>query len=391
MRRYLLVVSISLLGFVPRSSAQPKNEDLIPIQIFQPPVNYFSASFNYTGRLSATFRNLGTIASANDIGDTKSEYSRVYNDGYVSKDSRTTDSYEDLPDDGRTNTWQFLYASQITADQRAIAFHNYSSVSDGASVEAGAVSGVGVDLEYSRRLQTFGKLKFGMEPPVAWGFLVGIVTSGANAKASADITATLHTVTDTYSLLGSTPPAPGYTAPSSTTETLTDSAGGTGTLTIDTTTLLANLPDSRTETDVVGAAHIKGFWQVRGAYYTFRTGPWIRWQLKNRFALRASLGPTVTWLGVHMRYNEQLQATESGIESSGLISASETTEDKDYAIPGAFGAVDAEFWVTRRTALFVSGTYETYSKEITITTGDRSADVRLSSGAGFRIGVTTRF
>lgn len=380
MRRSLLVASISLLGLVPRVSAQQHNEDFIPIQVFQPPVNYFSAGFNTTGRLKATFKNLGTIVTTHDIGDATSEYTRGYDDGAVSKDARKTDNSEDLPDDGRTNTWSFLYASQVTADQRAIAFHSYSTKSEGATANADGTSSLGVDLEYARRLRSYGKYTFGQEPPVSWGILVGIVTSGATAKTNADITARLDTITDVYSLLGATPPSPGYSAPSSSTSGIP----------VDTTTLLANRP-TRSASNVSGAAKIKGFWQVRGAYYTFRAGAWVRWQPKNRYAFKFSAGPTVTWLGAHLRYSEQLQATTSGIEASGLIEATGETTDKNYAIPGAFGSVDAEWWVTRRTALFVSGTYDVYSREVNIAAGERSADVKLSSGAGLRIGVTTRF
>jgi hypothetical protein len=389
MRRLATVLLTSSFLTPALLQAQSSWDGATPIQFIQPPMNYFSAGIRYSGRITASFSNLGTIDSARDIGDTTSEYGRVYDDGYVGLDSRTTQSGEDVYDDGRTNNWSYSYASQVTADQGSIAFHTYSSKTQGGGIAADSGANLGIDMEYARRLGSFGRRPMGQEPAFTFGLLAGVGLNGVNAKTNGTVTATLHTVTDVYSLLGATPPEPGYVAPSSTSETITNPDGTTTTVNVDTTTYLANRPDTRTESDVLDAAQVEGFWQVRGAYYNFRAGPWFRWQPSRKLALRASAGGSMTWLGVTMRYDEKLAI--AGFEATDAISAKDVSESESFAIPGAFGSLDLEWWISRRTALFGSFSYEYFSRSANLSLGERSAHVRVESGLTFRVGITTRF
>ncbi|HEY0944185.1 MAG TPA: hypothetical protein VGD81_02930 [Opitutaceae bacterium] len=390
-----------------------------PFEYLNPRLNTFSLSLRYVGRTKVTFRNLGTIATDRDAGDMTSEVGRSYDDGYVNVDTRTDSSGNDLLDDGTTNSWHYRNASQVTEDESGIAFHTYSSVSEGASVSAEAGASVGLDLEYTRQLGTIGRNPiddWADEKPIrpalfTWGVTFGFGFNDVNVKTRDTITARLHTLTDVYSLLGAAPPdvgdgdddsdddindtdGIGYTGPSSKLVTVTNPDGTTTTYTVDTTTYLANRPESRTETDTAGGATIDGFWQVKGAYLAVRTGPWVRWQPVERLSLRASAGFAAAWLGLQMRYDEQLVAVngvELGDSVLTLIQDTDETDVQSYGIAGVFGSLDAEWWLTQRTGFFASGYYEKFSRKVELTAGDRTADIELSGGLGFRIGITTRF
>jgi hypothetical protein len=388
MFRKPFVALLSAAGLTSIASAQSA-DDLPPIQFFQPPQSYFSAGLHYSGKFSAKFGNIGTIGTNKSVGDEISELNRTYNDGFVSKDTRTTDNGEDLPDDYRTNTWGYLYDSQVTSDQRGIAFHTYSTAASGSRVATDEGMSSGVDLEYARRLQSFGQRNWAMEPKISWGIMLGVTASGVNAKTSGEINANLITTTDTYSLNGAAVPPVG-SQPSTSTETVTNPDGTTSTISVNTTTLLANRPDNRQVDIAENGAKVQGFWQIRGAYYTFRGGAWVRWQPTPRLAIRASLGPAVTWLGAHMRYDERL-LTEGFLNTTDLIGESGRDDDRSFYIPGVFGSLDLEWWLTPRTALFFSGTFEEYFGDISLTTAGRTADIKFSGGIGVRTGVITRF
>jgi len=221
----------------------------------------------------------------------------------------------------------------------------------------------------------------------SWGGFGGLSLTDINAKSFGAITATLHSITDTYSLDGATPPTGAYSAPSSETVTVIGADGTESLVTISNTILLGNEPFSRVETDAVGAAEIDGFWQVKGAYVAARAGVWARWYISRQFSVRASAGISFSLLGVDMRYEERMNSESLRAE----ILAREEGKTTSFDSIGLFGSLDVELWLTRRTGLFGSFTYEQLSDDIALTLGGRTADIKLSSGAGFRIGFTTLF
>lgn len=382
----------ALLAALPVSTifAQSRWDELTPYQVIAWPKNYFSFGAHYSGHVTAKFSKLGDISSLHDLGDTTSAITRTYDDGTVAADTRTDDAGNKLADDGRTNSWTYAFASQVTSDQSGIAFHSYSATSEGATAEASGGRSAGVDLEYAYRLKSFGRVHGFREPPFGWGVLFGFSANDLRARTTGTIIANLHTVTDTYSLLGSPPPDPGYSAPSSSSSTATSPDGVTTSTSIDTTTFLANRPDSRTEYDRPGTAKIDGTWDAHGAYYTLRAGNWFRWQPTQRFSMRATLGASVTVIGVGLRYYEQLNLTDVA-EINTTISSSEDSKNFVYGVPGAFSGLDFEFWLTRQTGFFGSATYEKYSKQFDLPVTARSVDIQVNGGGGIRFGITTRF
>lgn len=387
MPRLLLLVPLLLAAFTVTATAQPSRYPSAT-SLGGQPKSGFTAAIRMIGGASVTFRNVGTISSPNNIGDEVSEVSRNYDDGNVIRDARTTDDGLDIPDDGKTNTWNYNYSNQVTADGSAIAFHNYSTLNNGSTVAADSPKTIGVDLEASLRFGGAGKSTKFRFTTISWGGMAGFAFNSINANSRSKVTANLRTVTDIYSLDGATAPTAPYTAPSTNPVTSTNPDGSTTTNNLDTTTFLANRPSyARTTTTTVNGAELDGYWQVKGAFATVRVGPWVRWQPASRFSFRASAGVTFTVLGVQMRYDELYKRDD-------MVSAlQETNESKSipFSTTGVFGSLDAEFWMTDRTGIFAGAVYEKVSKNAQLSAGGRTADIKISNGTGFRFGITTRF
>ncbi len=377
-------------------------------EILYEPKSTMALSLRYVGRAQAVFRGLGTIESAHEASDLVSDVTRTYDNGSVGVDTRTDGEGGRIANDGRTNTWNFQKGSQITADESSVVFNAYSSISEGASTQARGKPAVGVDFEHAREFGKFGVNKHG-RAAWTWGALWGAGLSDINAKSRETIHARLNSITDTYSLLGAAPPTltavdsdgdgtsdrdgsgniitSGYSSPSSTSETVTNADGTTTTYTIDTTILLANLPDSRTTQSVSQGARVDGIWQIKGAGLNFRAGPWLRWQPLEKIAVRVSGGGTLSLLGMAMRYDERLVVDNT----SSTISDTDSGEVETLTMGGIFGGVDLEWWLTERAGFFGAGYYESYSKTTELTTGGRTGEIKFSGGLGVRAGMTYRF
>src|SRR5690349_20770737 len=139
MHRFSTALLATLAAFTVSSAfAQTSWDQLTPIQVLSWPKNYFSAGLHYSGKVTVGFSKIGNIdLDTTSVGtDSSTVMSRTYNDGSVSLDTRTDDAGNKLASDGRTNTWSYSYASQVSSDQSSISFHSYYSADAGASVLA---------------------------------------------------------------------------------------------------------------------------------------------------------------------------------------------------------------------------------------------------------------
>lgn len=369
---------------------------VLPDHMFEAPrLNVFSVSMRYIGEARTKFSNLGTITTNFDNDDTTSLINRVYIDGYVAIDQRGANSSSPNFSDGRTNVWSYDSPEQISEDGDSIEFHSYAASPGDAEVFADSRRSVNPDIEYSRMLMQTGPWLNLQRRKLQFGLLAGWGLTDINSKFRGTTLANLEVLTDKYSLLGA--PAPfefdddgnqiGYTAPSTETITITDPDGTTSTYIVDTTTLLESLPFERTFETRENQATIQGFWQVHGAYFTMRTGPWMRWEPKENLSLKVSGGGTLTLMGLSMRYSERLVLDED--TQSAEISDAGGTQTNTFA--GYFGSVDAEWWLNGRTALFASAYYESLSETVDLELDTREAQVEVETGLGLRIGISTRF
>jgi len=384
----LLLLLVAAAALPAWAQIQPRS-----LQTIDDPKGEFSMSLHFSGNVEVTFRDIGTLGSSRSIGDQWSELNRSYDDGYVLVDTRTTSGGQDLPDDGRTNNWRVGYPQQVIDYDGdglgdSIAFHRYETRSDGTSIEADSTQVPGLDLDYAYAFGKFGGRLRNKSPRATWGGSVGLTISSINAKTDDTIFTTLVTDVDYYSLDGATPPVEfPYSAPSTKSVTSIDSSGNTVTNTIDTSILLANRPFFRDQLVEPGEAEVSGFWQVRGGSVTGRAGLWARFRPTERLALRMGVGLTATFVGLTAKYDEWLDRDDL---IGQLRHTSETAPEK-WAYYGAYGNLDAELWLTGSTALFIGASYDKVDEDISIPLDGRTADIRIGTGTGFRIGVTKLF
>lgn len=387
MFRRLLPVMLLLVLVRPAVEAQQLPFPGTRSRGFYEPNSGLMVSLNVGGRAQVRFRDLGTLSSSLDVGDTTSEMNRFYHDGRVGLDLRRAGG-EDIPDDGLTNSWTFETADQVLPDQSGIAFHRYATASDGQFVDVETGAEPGMDVELMRRFGNLGGRTARGQARFVWGGTLGFGVIGINANTRGSTTASLVTTRDLYSLDGAAPPEAPYLAPSNETITVTLPDGSTSQVSVDTTTFLVNRPYNRSEIVEPGAAQIEGFWQVKGAYLSMRAGPWVRWNVAENFSIRASVGVSAYFIGANFRLDERLVNEEFDFD---LRLGDATAKEVQEVAVGVTGTIDLELWLTRRTGVFAGVVYESETDDIVLRTSGRTADFSLAGGTGFRIGFTSRF
>src|SRR6185369_6834688 len=109
-----------------------------------------------------------------------------------------------------------------------------------------------------------------------WSIVAGVSLNDLSAKTSANVQASLTTITDIYSLDGQVLPAPPYSSPSSSSSTVLDSSGApvlnadgtTQTTTVDTSILINNKPLDRSTQTAGDTASVNARWNLKGAYFS---------------------------------------------------------------------------------------------------------------------------
>lgn len=343
------------------------------------PDNTLSVGIRVSGKAKVEFSGIGTINNVTmPTEDMTAEINRSYTNGAVRVDQRTDANGNPVPDDGKTNNWGFESMDQVSADGTGIYMTSYSTVSDGSLVNAKSGPTPGVDIEVSRRV---GGRK------IKWGLQAGLGLNDINAKSTGEITASLRALTDFYSLLGAAAPEAPYEGPVTRTDVVTNPDGSVSTVQTDITTLLSELPLDRTDTLTEGGAQINGLWQVKGAYLSARLGPWIEMPLSEKIKLRASGGVSGTVIGAFMRFDERFLIPDSTEE----LQASDQTNTDAWGMFGGYVALEGQYWLTERSGFFAGASYEAVSGDVQLRSGDRLADMNVESGAGLRLGFTTRF
>lgn len=400
MPRFPFAVALFFTALLIPAEAQVYTIQPRPVRVENKPRGGFSLSFHSGGALSVGFQGVGNIASLHNPTDATSEMLRTYDDGFVALDTRGGNASPDVGDDGRTNTWGYRFNEQATADGN-LAFHQFSTSNNGTQVTAETGSVPGVDMQYDMCLGVFGSKVTEKAWAFSWGGMVGGAFSAVNAKKNERITANLRTLTDFYSPEGAVIPlaqAAGYQSPSTTIVPGFDANGNPIEITVDNSTLINNRPYSRTDVTLANGAQVDGFWQVKGAYYSFRAGPWLRWQFSRHLSLRASAGATYSFLGVTMEYDELLvEDRAKNVRFGQFVRVGTASRPEKIDRVGLFGALDAEWWLSDRTGIFASVTYEDSGSDVTLRAGEsgtaseRTAIVKLPSGTGFRAGFNILF
>lgn len=355
---------------------------------------------------SVDFGNLGTVPSIRSIApNSDGNVDRVYDNGAVGRDaprinevdgngnqtstpggryqtSTTTDGVTVVTGDfvsytpGRSRIWGYRNASQA-ATPGEVSFNTYRATSDGATASDEQGLTGGVDVQLARTLgKGTGRFQFSL--------VTGVSLTDINAKTSGMVNSTLHTRTDTYSLVngGSAPPAP-YTGPS-----FTDFVNGQGTTVaggFESTPPISQTISSTTETAVAGAAAVQGNWQIKGAYFLLRLGPSIRAKLTDRVGVSASAGVAGAYTGSKYLVTETIQLQD--------VNEPVTVVEEDTAtkfVSGFYADVNVDWMLNERTGFF-GGVSMQQLGDYDQSVGGRTAKIDMGNAVGFRGGVNIRF
>ena len=113
-------------------------------------------------------------------------------------------------------------------------------------------------------------------------------------------------------------------------------------------------------------------------------------KLGRYFALRASAGATFTVLGAQLRFRESyyhpVLATDMIMEADQSSSDSTVTGTLGYFVAG-----ELEWFMTKRTGMFLGGIHESYARDLKIRLGSQTAEIAANAGTAFRAGFTTHF
>jgi hypothetical protein len=295
---------------------------------------------------------------------------------------------------GLTRIWTYVTPEQIAVRPGYIAMNNYSTSSDGASAmhKQGPVGGIELQFAHS-----FGKAT----NRVQWSVLTGITMNDINNKVTADVSATLHTNTDFYSLHGLTaPPLPtttdattgavttsAYDAPSYT--DLLDASGNVITTNgLETTVPISDVPvDQITTIGAPGSVIVHGRWQIKGAYYMVKLGPALRAQLTDHLSINASLGAAGAFAGTHYTVTESFVIPNVGnTVTTPITEQSETSK----FLGGYYADLNLD-WATNDTTGLFGGITAQRLGSFDQNVGGRIAHVDVGSAVGLRGGVSIKF
>lgn len=372
------------------------------------PKSILSYGFRYLSGAKLKFFGSGRLATSEDPGAvTGTNVARSYHDGTVGVDARfapRVDSsgnpvldpdsgsqiFDPIAPDGRTNTWSFQNASQISEDG-FISFNTYTAdINDTGTRTKDANSNFGMEIAASRDM---GKL-FGSR--FTWQLIAGLSINDLSGSTTDNVQAKLTALTDLYSLNGQVAPVAPYSAPSSASENVLDSAGnavlnddGTAqTVTTDTTVLLTNQPAARTSTETINSTSVNSRWKLSGAYYTFRAGPTVFLPITSRFRASFSVGAALIYAG------SNYSVTQTFTPDTGAEITDTSISQTSHVLPGYYVDASLQFDLTERTGIYAGAIMQgagSYTQDVNSDAAHYTTKIDLGKQQGFRGGLTIRF
>ena len=270
-----------------------------------------------------------------------------------------------------------------------IAFHAYAgNVTDTASHSINGESNAGVELILDRDMGKLGK-RF------SWSLTAGFSIADIHSSVYLGVPTTLTTLTDEYDLFGQIPPAAPYASPTSSSQTVYNSAGvavagsgsSTQTQSVNQVILLGNVPLSRTITNTDITTTNRYF--IEGAYYTLRMGPTIDMPVWNHFKLNVSAGPMLIYSGSILNVLSDLNIA-TGENFTDLY-----TKENSKILPGYYVDVDLQYQLTDTAGFYMGGVFQSAgSYKQTVPSGTSTAytsTIDFGSQEGVKGGLTVRF
>ena len=410
-------ILLAVLAAMPAAFAQDEERRAPPVEIpdfsnldeyIYEPKSVLAFGFRYIGGAKTSFSGTGRIPSPEDPGSaTGANLLRVYHDGRVQPDARTvarldgsgnpiidpqsnTAAFDPIAPDGRTNSWNYTSADQLSLPG-FVRFNSYSAeVVDTSVREHKPGNSAGMDLAVSRDM---GKL---LGSRFSWQLTAGMSMNDLSSSRFDPVRARLTTISDFYSLFGQTPPDAPYSSPSTATENVVDAAGnallgadGIGqTISVDTSVLIGNEPAGRVSSTAADDASVSNRWSLKGAYFTFRAGPTLLLSITNR--LKASVG-----LGAAMVYSGSSYTVTQTLTPPAGAEITDTSSSEIYKLlPGYFADATVQFDLTERTGFYAGAVFQSagsYEQRIDSDNAHYSTKVDLANMSGFRAGLSYRF
>jgi hypothetical protein len=304
-------------------------------------------------------------------------------DPYTGQPIKTTKYYVPY-DEGSSRAWtinsrEHQYDDTTNPGSPTVTFGRYWSEARDNTLNVADSGNAGVEFTGERIVQRFKRFE--------WGVAAAMGISEFNAKTRRAITVNLRGFEYQYTLNRPLPDAAtgGPTFSDDEMEETTVVIGDRHDAYDETTdTLENNFQGGGTE--VNSTAEVNGYWQVRGVYYTFRAGPFIRVPLTRKFSVSASAGYMGAYVGSKFRYEETMRLDN--------VTAAYTTGDvvknNQQYVSGCYADLNVEWWVSTRTGFYAGAAYEKMGDYKQVHDG-RRAEVKMDGGTGLRFGIITRF
>jgi hypothetical protein len=415
--KHLRLALFAFVSAVGPASAQEEERRGPPVEIpdfsnldeyIYEPKSTVRFGFRYISGAKTSFAGQGKIPSPEDASEaTGANLTRVYHDGAVRTDGRALarlDSsgnpivdpqsnqqiFDPIAPDGRTNTWNYTDASQLSR-LGYVAFNTYSAdVIDTDVRQKETASSAGMDITVERDM---GKL---LGSRLTWKLTAGMSINDISTDTTALVRANLTTLTDFYSLYGQLPPGAPYSSPSTSTTNVVDAAGNavlnddgaTRTVTTDTSVLISNEPVGRLLNTRIDDSRVSNRWKIKGAYYTFRVGPtvWI---------------PITTWLrasfsaGAALAYSSTSYSVTQTLVPDLGAEISDTSSSEAYKLlPGYYADATLQVDLTERAGLYAGAVFQSagsYTQEVNSDNANYNTKIDLGNQSGVRAGLSIRF
>src|SRR5262249_14664557 len=141
-------------------------------------------------------------------------------------------------------------------------------------------------------------------------------------------------------------------------------------------------------TTVVDTTNVTDHFNLKGAYFTLRFGPTLIIPLTEDLNASLSFGAAMVYAGTTYTVDQDFQP-DTGPEITSTVSTT-----RSYVMPGYFANADMEYWLTKRTGLYVGAAYQgsgSYTQKIHTDSADYSTTVDLKDEQGVHLGVDVKF
>lgn len=357
-RPYCFVFVFFLPGGIAVQGGEPSftSTEKTPVILADlPSVSPWRLGVGYAPLLNTSADFIGsTPAIAGEPGSVSGPVFGDYDDGFVRPDISG--------DMALTSNWAYLDDAQYDpSGGGSLAF----SRSAGGALPGVLTSGddpddeLGIELFAERQLGVLG----GPGSRTTWGLHLGFHLSDLDASAAGMGTTATTVTTDRFPLGGVIPPA----APFEGSITGPNALLGTGA--------------TRSTSTVPGGASTSNRHELNVQLFSFNAGPWVAWELDDRWAVEAGAGVTVALADATYRYSS------STTLPGGSSSASSARGGETEVLTGLYAGASVIYKINSQWDVYASARFQ-YLDSLSVSTGTSRAEVSFDEafvvGAGVR-------